>query len=152
MIDLDVIIKESNETTKGKKKPIIQLQDCLNKLYTQKTKGKLTNVFVIINTPCLKYWILLHKKKTSTYYTTCDKVIKEIQKHSDFSDYEKSEKYYKSTAKDIYVKLKPFLQTALINAYSLPTFDIAEYEKGLSEMHILFHELGLCDDSFTLIK
>lgn len=148
IVDLDVIIKETKEAKKGAKTPMTKLSESLDKLNRAQSKGKLKNIFVLINTPCLEYWILLHTKKTSVFYETCDPVVKEIQKHKDFKNYEKTEKYYKAANNDIYQKLKDFQQTALTNALALPKFDINNYKQGLAEMHILFKELGLCDDSF----
>ena len=92
-----------------------------------------------------------HTKQTSAYYETCIPVVKEIQKHNDFKDYAKTELYYKAANNDIYIKLKAFQQTALANAAALPIFDTANYKQGISEMHILFKELGLCDNTFKLI-
>ncbi len=64
-------------------------------------------------------------------------------KGSPLSDYNKSEAYYKKKNNDIYKKLKPYLATARCNAKKLGIFDISNMQKGLSEMYVIFDELGI---------
>ncbi|HXK74134.1 MAG TPA: RloB family protein, partial [Bacteroidales bacterium] len=59
IIDLDSVIKEDNETPKGKESPLK-----IFKKYRAELKAN-PNIVVIVNNPCLEFWFLLHFKKTS---------------------------------------------------------------------------------------
>ena len=81
IVDLDTIIKESNEAPTGVKTP-------LTSFFEMKTylSDKLQNVQVIVNNPCLEFWFLLHLKRTSRYKNIkilpemfrCNQGIKEV--------------------------------------------------------------------------
>ncbi len=132
IVDIDTYIKEYRENPKTTK--ITQLEKAIKKLPS--------NAFFIANTPCLEYWILLHIKKTSRYYSNCDAVMAEIRKYSPLEKYEKTEKYYTQT-NDIYARLKPYLTNARENAQKLPSFDIQKMEQGVCEMFKIFDKLGI---------
>ena len=55
IIDFDVI---KNETLKASKGTLTSIQEF--KGYCDKIHDSCTNIVVIINNPCLEYWILLH--------------------------------------------------------------------------------------------
>lgn len=131
LLDLDTIIKESRETPKGKK---TSLQAFIE--FKKNIKRNYKNVIIIINNPCLEFWFLLHFEKTSKLYDTCAKAQTELKKH--LKDYEKTQKYFTKQDNDIYIKLKPFLKTAISNSESLGKFDIYEQTKAICEMHLLF--------------
>lgn len=131
IIDLDAIIKESRETPKGKKSPLQTLIELRRKL--QKDNKKVT---VIINNPCLEFWLLLHFEKTSKLFDSCDKAENQLKKH--LKDYEKTKKYFTKQDNDIYFKLRPFLKTAISNSFSLGEFDLEEQTKTICEMFLLF--------------
>lgn len=131
IIDLDAIIKEEKEAPKGKKSPLRELGK-----YRRALLKKYPNVVVIINNPCLEFWLLLHFEKTSKYFRTCASAIAELKKH--LNDYEKTQKYYTKENNDIYLKLKPHLSTAIQNAISLGCFDEEDPAKAMCEMELFF--------------
>ncbi len=131
VVDLDTIIKETNEAPKGKKTP---LQTFIE--YREICSNTHKNVTIIINNPCLEFWLLLHFEKTSKLFDTCAKAEIELEKH--LKDYGKSQKYYTKQDDDIYVKLKPFLKAAIKNSTSLGQFDLDEPTKAICEMYLLF--------------
>jgi hypothetical protein len=133
IVDLDKIIKESRETPKGKKTPLqtlIELRSKLQKNYK--------NVTVIINNPCLEFWLLLHFEKTSKLFDTCTEAETELKKH--LKGYEKTQKYYTKQDNDIYLKLRPLLITAISNSSNLGKFDLKEQTKAICEMFLLFKD------------
>jgi hypothetical protein len=62
LIDFDAIIKEEKEARKGSKSKILQLDEYISKL------KRLKNVEVLINTPCLEFWYLLHLEETGRFF------------------------------------------------------------------------------------
>lgn len=131
IIDLDTLIKESNETSKSKKsslQKLIQLRKKLQKSYK--------NVVVIINNPCLEFWFLLHFEKTSRCFDTCKKAENELKKH--LEHYDKTKEYFTKQGDDIYLKLKPYLETAINNSSNLGKFDSEEMRKAICEMFLFF--------------
>jgi RloB-like protein len=131
IVDLDTIIKESRETQKGKKLPLQTLIE-----FRKKLQKNYKNVTVIINNPCLEFWLLLHFEKTSKLFDTCDKAEAELKKH--LKDYEKTQKYFTKQDNDIYLKLRPLLKTAISNSSGLGEYDLDEQRKAISEMFLLF--------------
>ncbi len=137
ILDLDVILKESEETPKGKEKAT----GTLEKLCKAITIAYPTKVVIIMNTPCLEFWYLLHYQQTTRYYPSCEQLWAPLQKH--LPGYEKTEKFYKRQGRDIYQLLRPNLESALANAQITGAFDFQNPKKGLSEMHRLFQLLPL---------
>lgn len=131
IVDLDTIIKESRETPKGKKTPLQTLIELRGKL-----QKEYKNVTVIINNPCLEFWLLLHFEKTSKLFDTCDKAETQLKKH--LKDYEKTRKYFTIQDNDIYLKLRPLLKIAISNSSNLGEFDLDEQTKAICEMFLLF--------------
>ena len=141
IVDTDVVIRETRafKGQKDKSPAAVLKQKYQQILSDPKLQDK---VIFVANTPCLEYWILLHVVQTTRYYDTGDKVIDEIKKHEPLTDYAKTQKYYQQ-ANDIYKRLKPLLNTAKANAGRTGVFDPDNLEKGLSEMHKIFTELGI---------
>ncbi|MBQ6254751.1 MAG: RloB domain-containing protein [Bacteroidales bacterium] len=141
IVDTDVVIRETRafKGQKDKSPAAILKQKYQQIMSDPKLQDK---VIFVANTPCLEYWILLHVVQTTRYYDTGDKVIDEIKKHEPLMDYAKTQKYYQQ-ANDIYKRLKPFLNMAKTNAGRTGAFDPDNLEKGLSEMHKIFTELGI---------
>jgi len=131
VLDLDVIIKESRENSKKKNTSLNSLKN-----YISQIESKLKNVVVIINTPCLEYWFLLHQMATCQYYNVCSDVIKELKKH--LSDYSKTQNYFTKQHNDIYFRLKKHLKFAIENAKMTGEFESNNPYKGLSEMYKFF--------------
>lgn len=132
IIDLDVILKETREAKKGSKTKIQEFTEyikCIDKEYENR-------VAIIVNNPCLEFWLLLHFEATSKYFNTCEGAEKQLKKY--LKDYEKTHKYYTKQDNDIYLRLKPNLADALKNAKALKLFDIENPNKGMSEMQLFF--------------
>lgn len=127
---MDAIIKESRESSKGKR---TQLKSFIE--FRKKLEKKHKNVIVIVNNPCLEIWFLLHLEKIFKS-VTCTKVETELKKH--IKDYEKSQKYFTKQDNDIYLKLRPFLTTAITHSENLGRFDENEPTKVVCEMCLLF--------------
>lgn len=132
IVDLDVIIKETDEAPKAKKTPLAEFMDFRAKLYDD-----FDNVMVIVNNPCLEFWFLLHFVKTNDYYKNYNDVMVELRGF--LKGYSKSRKYFTRPNKDIYARLKPYLDNALKNAGELGSFDEKDPFKVMSEMDDLFH-------------
>ena len=131
IIDLDVILKESKECKKGETKRIDELRKYMNEF------KKDDKIHILVNTPCLEFWYLLHLRHTNRFYPDYDTLCKEF-KNTILDDYEKTEKYYKQTPNDIYTKLEPLMNKALCNANKLGCFNIYDPEKGIAEIHKVF--------------
>ena len=133
IVDFDVVISESHMALKGKKSLLQEFKQCFNEL-----KNNYKNVVVIVNNPCLEYWLLLHFEATGKYFNNCAGAVKQLLKY--LPDYEKTEKYYTKSNQDIYLKLKPRLNTAINDAKTLTDFDLETPEIGITQMHFLFEE------------
>lgn len=142
ILDFDTIIKETREAKKGKETPLQEFVKYRNLL-----KSKNENVVIIVNNPCLEFWILLHFEKTSKYFNNCASTEKQLKSH--LKDYEKSKKYYTKQDNDIYLKLKPHLNTAIKNATFLGSFNEKEPNSAMSEMELFYNakQFGIHFDS-----
>ena len=131
IVDFDVIIRESRESRRGEK-PI----QTFSRYYSLLKEHE--NIKVIINNPCLEYWYLLHFRQTNRYYDSCDSLMHDLKRIDALSDYDKSEKFYTRLNQDIYLRLKPFLGTAIIHSNRLGDFDLSNPDTGISQMQLLF--------------
>lgn len=130
IIDLDVVIKESQKRKKGSKPISVVLSEYIEKLKKKK------NVEVLINTPCFEFWLLLHFRKTGKYFQDYDEVCNEFR-NTILKGYEKTEKYYKS-ANNIYKKIRPYRDTAITNAECLGDFDPLIPQQAKAEIYKFF--------------
>jgi hypothetical protein len=133
IVDFDVIISENHAAQSGGKSPQQEFKRYFNKL-----KNDHKNVVVIINNPCLEFWILLHFEATGKYYNTCAGAVKQLFKY--LPDYEKTERYYTKPNHVIYLKLKPVLNNAIDIAKRLAEFDLENPKAGMTQMHFLFED------------
>ena len=133
MIDFDVIKRETKVAKKGSKTALQELRSYCENLKKKNYKDKVT---VIINNPCLEFWLLQHFETTSRYFDDCDSATKQLKKH--LTDYNKSQAYYTKQDNDIYLKLKPNLPTAIVNANKLGEFDFDNPDTGMSQVQLLF--------------
>ncbi len=131
LVDFDNIIKESKETTKGQASKIEEFRK-----YCERLKAY-ENVSVLVNTPCMEFWYLLHFETTGKYYAKCESAEKALKK-SHLKDYEKTQKYYKKRNKDIYEKLKPEQSEAIKNAKQLGDFNFKNPESAKAEIFKVF--------------
>lgn len=132
IIDFDVI---RSETLLAKKRTKTALQEF--KEYCDEINKNHENIIVIINNPCLEYWILLHFERTSKYYESCESVIRQLKKH--LPEYKKTKLFYTKEDNDIYLRLKPILSKAITNAERLERFDFHNPDSGMSEMQLFFN-------------
>lgn len=138
IIDFDVINSETRSAKKGSKTALVEFKEYCNTIEKEHK-----NIHVIVNNPCLEYWILLHFETTSKYYENCEKVIAHLKKKRYLPDYEKSQRYYTKQGNDIYLRLKPNLKTAIANAEKLGAFDFENIHIGLSQMQFVFESDNL---------
>lgn len=131
IIDFDVIASETKKAKAGTKTAIQLFLEYKNTI-TKKYK----NIVVIVNNPCLEFWLLLHFEATSKYFDTCESAEKQLKKH--LKDYKKKVEYYTKPDNDIYLRLKPNLSVALKNAKALNLFDTENPYIGMSEMQLFF--------------
>ncbi|HEU0124979.1 MAG TPA: RloB family protein [Daejeonella sp.] len=131
IVDFDVIALETRNAKIGSKSA---LQSFLE--YRKTIAEKYKNIIIIVNNPCLEFWLLLHFEETSKYFETCEGAERQLKKY--LKDYEKTQKYYTKQDKDIYLRLKTNLVDALKNSKALKLFDTTNPNKGMSEMHFFF--------------
>lgn len=136
IVDLDVIIKETREAPKEKLPPLNEFMELRRRLHDE-----FDNVQVIVNNPCLEFWFLLHFVKTNEYYKNYQEVLIELREY--LRGYDKTRRYFMKANKDIYARLKPYLEHAIENAGELGNFDEKNPLKALSEMDELFRTEAL---------
>lgn len=131
IIDLDVILKETKEAKLGNKTALQSFLD-FKKTISEQYK----NIVLIINNPCLEFWLLLHFETTNEKFNNCAEATNLLKKH--LPSYKKTGKYYTKQDNDIYLQLKPYLPTAIKNAKDLKLFDVENPNNPISEMHLFF--------------
>jgi hypothetical protein len=133
LIDFDTIIKEEKEFKGNGERPLQELKHYIKAFLDNK------RVKILINTPCLEFWYLLHFEETGRYFSQCKNATKSLKAY--IPDYQKSQKYYTQSNNDIYKKLKPFQQTAIINAEKLGKFTLDNPKTAKAEIHQIFQLL-----------
>lgn len=136
IIDMDTILSESQQAKKGAEKPIDKLH-----AYKKEIAEKYNNVIMIINQPCLEFWFLTHFVATTKSFANCEEAGKDLTKH--IKDYTKTEKFFVKQNDDIYIKLRPRLEEAVIRSKKMPAFDKDSSYSGLTEMYKLFDSLDI---------
>lgn len=131
VLDADTIIKEEQQ-----KKGIIEKL----KKEVVKLKEEYDNLKILINTPCLEFWFLLHFQATGKFYPQCAQIEKLLNNEKCLPNYEKTEKFYKQT-NNIYARLKPNLEFAIKNAEKLGNLDFDNLEKAKAEIYLLVEYL-----------
>ncbi len=131
VVDFDTILAETKTAKKGTSTPLEKFNN-----YRQKIEKDYKNVVIIVNNPCLEFWLLLHFEYTTRYFDECGKAIKQVKKH--LPDYKKTERFYTKQDQDIYLKLKPQLQNAIKNGEKLGEFSPETPYKAIAEMHLFF--------------
>lgn len=98
---------------------------------------------VLVNTPCLEFWFLMHVKDTGKYYELGNLVERDLKKTELLKDYAKSQKYFVNNNPDIYKRLRPLLAVGIANATKRGEFDPKNPEQALAELYKLFSILGI---------
>lgn len=110
------------------------------KLLSTKRKKKLEwmrQLQLVVNSPCLEYWYLLHDHKTTKFYKTFADLLPDLRKIPGFKDYVKEERYYKSSP-NIYQRLGGDVSLEKARNNSV-LFDMERCKYiGLSEMSLVF--------------
>ncbi|MDE6538192.1 MAG: RloB family protein [Muribaculaceae bacterium] len=135
IIDLDNILKDAVETRKFQEK-----YTAYNKKDKSKKNKWMNKMTIIVNSPCLEYWYLLHFKQTNRFYPDYDVLKPDLRKsNAILAHYDKSKAFYYQEP-GLFRKLAPYLSTAEANAKE---FNL-EYmtQKGFSEMFKLFKFLS----------
>lgn len=97
----------------------------------------MANLILIINSPCVEYWYMLHFRKITKYYPNYAQLKHDLKLIPMLQDYDKDEDYYNKHP-DIFMRLggDDGLKTARKNAID---FDLEQCKnKGFSEMYKLF--------------
>lgn len=128
IVDLDVVIAEDKAAT---------LAAYISEVKTIK------NIDILVNSPCLEFWFLMHFSTSGKYYQTCGSLGVPLKKCTAIAEYAKSEKYFVNTAPDIYRRLKPYLSSAIKQSKKLGNFDPQNPNSAKAEMYKLFEILGL---------
>lgn len=131
VIDLDVILKETKEAKARKQTPFESFLG-----YKKSVDESYPNIKIIINSPCLEFWFLLHFEENIDIFKNCNEATLLLKKY--LIGYKKTQKYFTKQDDDIYLKLKPNLENAFNNASALALFDTKNPYKGLSEMQLFF--------------
>lgn len=119
-------------------------ENTIGKLGTYLREAKANErITILINTPCLESWFLMHVKDSGRYYAQCEPVGKELKKSDPLKEYAKTEKYFVRTNPDIYKRLQPLLKIAIANAAKLGNFDIKKPEQAKTEIYKLFEILNI---------
>lgn len=139
IIDFDVINTETRSRKKGEKSSLQEIRE-----YASNIKENYENITVIVNNPCLEYWILLHFESISKYFDTCEKASRRLKKYLPL--YQKNQNFYTKQNNDIYLKLKPLLSNAITNAKKLGKFNFNLPHKGMTQMHFLFESKEIKDN------
>ena len=139
LLDFDTIIKEDKEKKKGQKSAIQEFKEYKQKLERYNTKEK-RKVEVLVNTPCLEFWHLLHFEQTGKYYPQCIAATKALKAH--LPNYEKTRNYYLKQDNDLYKRLKPYQNTAILNAEKLGDLDFDNPQTATAEIYKIFNILA----------
>lgn len=137
IIDFDELGQDNKELGKFKELFFIyqNVHEGIKKV--SKKHQWMKQLMLIVNSPCIEFWYLLHFYKTQKYYPNFDSLKKDLTSIKELSEYRKSEAYYNKLP-DIYTRLggDVGLEKARHNAVA---FDIEECKnKGFSEMNKLF--------------
>lgn len=134
IVDMDVPVAEARK--RG------DLAAVMAKFKRKRTELVARGVTVIVNSPSLERWILLHYEDSKKYYSAQKPIIDRIRKHY-LKAYEKSERYFKRKDGSLYQDLRPYLADALIRSKAMPAFDPDHPERAACEMWQLFEALDI---------
>ena len=137
IVDFDTILKETRENKPGTKPALQKFKE-----YKKELDKNYPNVEVLVNTPCLELWLLLHFEEIGKLFPDCDEAEKQLRRKH-IKNYEKSEKFYKKRHKDIYALIASKRDNAIENAEKLGDFDFINANKSVAEIYKIFKKLGL---------
>lgn len=139
ILDMDSIIKDNQEFERFRvyyEKYLKSTQGTLTP--REKAKyGWMNNLVLIVNTPCLEFWYLLHFSKTYKFFPDFSAMEATLRKQPGLEGYDKSEGYYKKSP-NIYDRLGGEEGIRMARNHAIP-FSLEEAKsKGISEMNKFF--------------
>mgnify|MGYP004506065607 FL=1 len=139
ILDMDSIIKNSQEFERFRvyyEKYLKSTQGTLTP--REKAKyGWMNSLVIIVNTPCLEFWYLLHFSKTHKFFPDFSAMEATLRKQPGLEEYDKSEDYYKKSP-NIYDRLGGEEGIRMARNNAMP-FSLAETKStGISEMNKFF--------------
>lgn len=143
ILDMDTILSDGQEFEKFKLY-FEKYQEVLNENLSPRQKSKygwMEKLLLIVNTPCLEFWYLLHFGKTTKFYADYDALKPALRRLPGFEAYEKREGFYKKSP-DIYNRLGG-LDGVLAACNNAEQFSLDDAKsKGVSEMYKFFKFFG----------
>lgn len=139
ILDMDSIIKDHQEFERFR---------VYYEKYQKSTQGTLTprekakygwmkSLVLIVNTPCLEFWYLLHFSNTRVFFPDFSTMEATLRKLPGLEEYDKSEGYYKKSP-NIYDRLGREEGILIARKNAIP-FSLEEAKsKGISEMNKFF--------------
>lgn len=131
IIDFDVILSETRTGRKGATTPFQSFVE-----YKKIIEADYKNVLLILNNPCLEFWLLQHFEDTCKPFNDCNSAQRQLKKH--LKDYAKTSEYFTKQDHDIYLKLKPYLNIAILNAKKCKDIIDAMPSNSFSQMPLFF--------------
>lgn len=139
ILDMDCIIKNSQEFEHFKvyyEKYLKSTQGTLTP--REKAKyGWMNNLVIIVNTPCLEFWYLLHFSKTHKFFPDFSAMEATLRKQPGLEEYDKSEDYYKKSP-NIYDRLGGEEGIRMARNNAMPFSSAEAKSTGISEMNKFF--------------
>lgn len=137
ILDMDTVLKDNKEFEKFKTYFGAYQKSLAGSLNSRSKYSWMQNLLLIVNSPCLEFWYLLHFRKTTKFYSGYDDLKSDLIKCKPFENYDKSERYYMNYP-DIFTRLGGVdgIEQACRNAMPF-AIDKAK-EQGVSEMNKFF--------------
>lgn len=139
ILDMDSIIKEHQEFERFRVY-YEKYQKSIQGTLTPREKAKygwMKNLMLIVNTPCLEFWYLLHFSNTRVFFPDFSTLEAILRKLPGLEEYDKSEGYYKKSP-NIYDRLGREEGILIARKNAIP-FSLEEAKsKGISEMNKFF--------------
>lgn len=135
IIDFDDVGKDAKELNEFK--TFYEAYVGINKGEARRNYQWMKNLTLIVNSPCVEYWYLLHFRQTTKYYPDYEQLKHDLKQIPKLQDYDKNENYYNRNP-DIYMRLggDNGLKEARKNAVAFE-LNLCK-SKGFSEMNKLF--------------
>lgn len=138
IIDLDEILKDSREfeAFRTMYEKYMQVKEGKISPRQKATYGWMTKLLIVVNSPCLEYWYLLHFDKIQKFYNDYASLLPDLKRKKSFENYDKGKDFYNQNP-DIYIRLgEAGLKAARKNAVP---FELERAkEAGFSEMYKIF--------------
>lgn len=134
IIDMDKPISDAKKVGK--------LSEVMSKFKRERAKLEKMGVIIIVNSPSLERWFLLHFEDGKKHYPTQKPLIDHLRKKY-LAAYEKKERFFKRKAGSLYLDLRPNLSEAIARSKAMNGFDTENPERASCEMWKLFEALNV---------